>query len=785
MITPLRRALSLLAPLLLTTACGPDTPPTTASGPTGVAPVKSTLMSSTADLNGKRLGVILGSVYDKFAATTYPAATVLNFDAGTDLQQAVLAGKVDAALTDEEGLLEMFGTRGELAMLGEPILRLPLGAGFRKDNSALRDAFNRFLRDIRANGQYADMVDRWVVRHDTQMPTIAEPGPSSGSIVVGVAAGGLPFGGVQNGEYVGFDIEMARRFAASQGKRVTFAQMPFGGLIAANASGKIDMIVAGMFITEERKQRISFSDPYYETNGRAYARIANIAPAAATAPGAATVTGTATGTATAPAAATATARPMFVSTDDLDGKRIGVQLGTVYDLYATKTYPRATVVQFPTYQDVTLAVSAGKVDAGLSDVETLAELMMTNTTLVPFGAPMFSSPVGAGFAKSNSELRRAFNAFLVQIRADGVYDDMVTRWMKTHNRTMPTLPTAAPNGVLVVGLSSGGFPFAAVQNGEHAGFDIELARRFGASLGKEVRFADQEFGGLIAALISGKVDVIIADMYITAERQKSIDFSDAYFAQANVAFTNKVNTVPPNATPVTARASWIDGVMSSFQSNIMQEKRYLLIWDGLTTTVLIAVLSALFGTLLGAVICFMRMSKRALLRRTAEAFIAVLRGTPVVVLLMIMFYVVFGSININPVLVAVIAFGMNFAAYVAEIFRSGIQGIDAGQSEAGTAMGFTRVQTFRYVVLPQMIQRILPVYKGECISMVKMTSIVGYIAVQDLTKASDIIRSRTFDAFFPLVMVAVLYFILADILMRGLGYLERATDPRMRRSRGR
>jgi polar amino acid transport system substrate-binding protein len=780
MMIPRHRALALLAPLLLSTACGPAEPNANATGPAGATATATaatatkasatTRMSSTADLNGKRLGVVLGSVYDKFATTTYPAATVLTFDAGTDLQQAVLAGKVDAALSDEEGLLEMFGTRGELAILGEPILRLPLGAGFRKDNTALLAAFNTFLRDIRANGVYDDMVNRWVVRHETTMPVIAAP-PASGTITVGVAGGGLPFGGVQNGEFVGFDAELVKRFAASQGKRVAFAQMPFGGLIAANASGKIDMIVASMFITEERKQRIAFSDPYYETNGRAYARIANIAPASASAPGA-----------TATATATATAGAMFRTTDDLDGKRIGVQLGTVYDLYATKKYPRATVVQFPTYQDMTLAVTAGKVDAGLSDVETLAELMLTNTALVPFGEPLFSSPVGAGFAKSNTALRGAFNAFLTQIRGNGVYDDMVTRWMKTQNRTMPTLPATPTNGVLTVGLSSGGFPFAAVQNNEHAGFDIELAKRFGASLGKEVRFADQEFGGLIAALISGKVDVIIADMYITAERQQSIDFSDPYFAQANVAFTNKVNTVAPGteAAPV-ARASWIDGVVSSFQSNIMQEKRYLLIWDGLTTTTLIAVLSALFGTVLGALICFMRLSSRALLRLPAQAFIAVLRGTPVVVLLMLMFYVIFGSVNINPVIVAVIAFGMNFAAYVAEIFRSGIEGIDAGQSEAGTAMGFTRVQTFRFVIMPQMIQRILPVYKGECISMVKMTSIVGYIAVQDLTKASDIIRSRTFDAFFPLVMVAVLYFLLAGILMQALGALERATDPRRRR----
>jgi polar amino acid transport system substrate-binding protein len=148
---------------------------------------------------------------------------------------------------------------------------------------------------------------------------------------------------------------------------------------------------------------------------------------------------------------------------------------------------------------------------------------------------------------------------------------------------------------------------------------------------------------------------------------------------------------------------------------------------------------------------------------------------------MLIFYVVFASINIDPVLVAVIAFGMNFAAYVAEIFRTGIEGVDKGQSEAGIAMGFTRVSTFLNIVLPQMVRRILPVYKGEFISLVKMTSIVGYIAVQDLTKASDIIRSRTFDAFFPLVMVAILYFLISWLLMQSLDYLERRTDPKYKR----
>jgi len=150
---------------------------------------------------------------------------------------------------------------------------------------------------------------------------------------------------------------------------------------------------------------------------------------------------------------------------------------------------------------------------------------------------------------------------------------------------------------------------------------------------------------------------------------------------------------------------------------------------------------------------------------------------------MLIFYVVFASVNISPVLVAVISFGMNFAAYVSEIFRTGINGVDKGQIEAGIAMGFTKLNTFIYITLPQTIQRILPVYKGEFISLVKMTSIVGYIAVQDLTKASDIIRSRTFDAFFPLVMIAILYFLISWLLMQSLEYLERMTDPKQRRKK--
>jgi polar amino acid transport system substrate-binding protein len=293
-----------------------------------------------------------------------------------------------------------------------------------------------------------------------------------------------------------------------------------------------------------------------------------------------------------------------------------------------------------------------------------------------------------------------------------------------------------------------------------------------------------EFGGLVAAVATRKVDLIAASIYITEERLKLINFSDPYFEQGNRVFALKSNIAAFNvdaAAPSAAPRSFFDSVANSFRSNILEEKRYLLILDGLKTTALLSILSTVLGTILGAIVCFLRMSHIRLLSAIGRVYISIVRGTPVLVLLMLIFYVVFASVDINPVLAATVAFGMNFGAYVSEIFRTGIEGVDSGQSEAGIAMGFSKVETFLHVVLPQTARRILPVYKGEFISLVKMTSIVGYIAVQDLTKASDIIRSRTFDAFFPLIMVAILYFSISWILMQSLDYLERVTDPKQNR----
>jgi polar amino acid transport system substrate-binding protein len=348
---------------------------------------------------------------------------------------------------------------------------------------------------------------------------------------------------------------------------------------------------------------------------------------------------------------------------------------------------------------------------------------------------------------------------------------------------MPKIDTPNKNGLLIAGhVSDVGLPFVTVKNNEYIGMNIELAKRFAAYLGKDIRFDDMDFGGLIPSLTTGKIDLIAVTLMFTEERKQKINFGDPYYEIGMSAFALKKNIAAFNQDKnETDSTTFVKSIINSFQNNIIQEKRYLLLWDGLKTTVIISLLATILGTILGGVICFLRMSKNLFINIPAKIYISIFRGTPVLVILMIIFYVVFASTNINPILVATIAFGLNCAAYASEIFRSGIEGIEKGQMEAGIAMGFNKLKTFIYIILPQTIRRILPVYKGEIITLVKMTSIVGYIAVQDLTKASDIIRSRTFDAFFPLIMISILYFLISFILILFLDYLEKITDPKYKR----
>ncbi len=223
---------------------------------------------------------------------------------------------------------------------------------------------------------------------------------------------------------------------------------------------------------------------------------------------------------------------------------------------------------------------------------------------------------------------------------------------------------------------------------------------------------------------------------------------------------------------------WIETFKIKFTNNFITDNRWKYLWDGLGVTLKVTFFAVLIGILLGFTIAIIRSThdktgKLKILDFFCRVYLTVIRGTPVVVQLLIIYFVIFASVNIDKVLVAIIAFGINSGAYVAEIVRSGIMSIDQGQMEAGRSLGFNYVQTMYYIILPQAFKNVLPALANEFIVLLKETSVSGFIALQDLTKGGDIIRGRTYDALMPLLAVALIYLVIVVLLSKGVEMMER------------
>lgn len=222
---------------------------------------------------------------------------------------------------------------------------------------------------------------------------------------------------------------------------------------------------------------------------------------------------------------------------------------------------------------------------------------------------------------------------------------------------------------------------------------------------------------------------------------------------------------------------WIVNFCNTFAHdiyrNFIADSRYLLVLDGLKITILISVCAILMGIVFGSVVTLLRRSRFRVPRAIGYVYVDVIRGTPMVTQLLVTYFVIFGSVHIDPVLIAIVAFGINSGAYVSEIIRAGILSIDKGQTEAGRSLGLSKTMTMTHIVLPQAVKNILPTLCNEFVVLIKETAVVGYLAIPDLTKAGDIIRSRTFDFDMPLVAVAIIYYIIIKFLTLAISALER------------
>ena len=219
-------------------------------------------------------------------------------------------------------------------------------------------------------------------------------------------------------------------------------------------------------------------------------------------------------------------------------------------------------------------------------------------------------------------------------------------------------------------------------------------------------------------------------------------------------------------------------IKQDFYLNFIKDDRYMWLVDGLKTTLIITFLAAILGVILGFIVAIIRSAHDKsghfkILNAVCRVYLTVIRGTPTMIQLLIMNFVIFGAVSINKVIVGSLAFGINSGAYVAEIVRSGIMSIDQGQTEAGRSLGLNFSQTMRLIIIPQAFKNVLPALVNEFIVLIKETSIIGYIGMMDLTKGAMLIQSRTYNAFWPLLAAAVIYLVLVMFLTFLMNKLER------------
>lgn len=464
---------------------------------------------------------------------------------------------------------------------------------------------------------------------------------------------------------------------------------------------------------------------------------------------------------------------VITGVDDLPGKRIGVQLGTIGDTYASdyESDGSGTVIErYTKGADAVQALNQGKIDCVIIDEQPALKFVEQNPGLRIVEEEFTLEDYAFVIAKENDTLLDEVNAALQKLRADGTLDEIEKNYIGTESE-VGNYPYEKKDverkGTLTVATNAEFPPYEYYEGGEVTGIDMDIMQAVCDELGMEMQVEDMAFDSIISAVSTGKVDIGAAGFTVTEERKKNINFSDTYTTSKQVIIVADVSGAEESA-----------GLAEKFYDNFIKDARYMYMLKGLGNTLVITIFAVMIGIVLGFLIAVVRTShdrngKLGVLNAICKLYLTIIRGTPVMIQLLIIYYVIFQSINTGKMVVAIIAFGLNSAAYVAEIVRSGIMAVDIGQFEAGRSLGLNYRQTMMSIILPQAVKNILPALCNEFISLLKETSISGYIGLMDLTKGGDIIRSLTYEAFMPLIAVALIYLLMVVGLSKAVGMLER------------
>ena len=452
--------------------------------------------------------------------------------------------------------------------------------------------------------------------------------------------------------------------------------------------------------------------------------------------------------------------PMYTEFDQLEGKIFGLLTGAPFEnLIRSKVGLVKDFEYFNSVADEQLALEEKKIDAYMTSNAVAEWQVNQESRIAIFPEPFGTSLYGFAFRKGDSECAKWQDA-LNQI-PDETKDKLWKKWTGADDskKTLPKQDWPGKNGTIKVAacdtippMSYGG------EEDQLMGFDTELILMVAKDMDVHVKFVGMDFSAIMPYVQSGKALFASGGIIVTDERQKTMDFATYYTAAFDVVVLADEDAL---------QIGFWEGLKDNFERTFITEKRYLMILSGLGVTVTVSVAAGILGLLLAFGLVFLRHRNRKVFNKLIAIYSRLIAGIPAVVILMVLYYIIFGAVDMPALFVAIIGFALIFGARAYEVIWNAVCTVDPGQREAALALGYSENLAFRDIILPQSKEFYRPILQGQFVTMVKETSIVGYITALDLTRAGDLIRSRTMEAFFPLIAIAVIYFLLTWFL----GYL--------------
>ena len=457
---------------------------------------------------------------------------------------------------------------------------------------------------------------------------------------------------------------------------------------------------------------------------------------------------------------------------DLKGCRVAHMSSDFHKKELVALQPDIVFDPYSEYAFAFESLRSGKIDA-ISIGKSIAVIWMAKFPDEFRIAFEYADDVCCFLLKKGFPLKPELDAEIRKMNASGETAAVRRKWIEAAKAgRVPEMPRFAPPAdapEVRVACAAQVEPWCFVANGEIVGIDLEILAEAANRIGVQLKPKVFSWGGMVDCVNARRCEIANGGVYTAGGVFPTVDASEKYADEKMcVLVRNEGFGGGPSGFVAFAKS-----LKASFVRTFVTEDRWKMLAHGFGITLLITFLSALFGTALAFPVWRARISRLRWVASAAKAYIAILQGTPVLVLLMVLFYIVFGKVDIDGLWVAVIGFGLNLSAYAGEMLRSGVDSVPRGQSEAALALGYTPRRAFFRFVLPQAVRTVLPVYRGELIGLLKMTSIVGYIAIGDLTKASDLVRSRTYESFFPIITTAFVYFVASWLLARTLERLGR------------